>query len=152
MSKAKETRQFNGKNYVLEESIFGDVALVKVHKADRLGNCTFRKAQNNFNEAMAKNAKLTIVEADEIVEVGQLEPESIHLQGIYVDVVIESTEPKRIEKLVFDKNPEEIVKGERPYTWSSTVANWSTFRDSIKLQAGTHHQKSRQRAERRHVR
>ncbi|KAL2691437.1 hypothetical protein Neosp_001822 [[Neocosmospora] mangrovei] len=110
MSKAKETRQFNGKNYVLEESIFGDVALVKVHKADRLGNCTFRKAQNNFNEAMAKNAKLTIVEADEIVEVGQLEPESIHLQGIYVDVVIESTEPKKIEKLVFDKNPEEIVK------------------------------------------
>ncbi|KAI8689646.1 Succinyl-CoA:3-ketoacid-coenzyme A transferase [Fusarium sp. Ph1] len=110
MSKAKETRKFNGKNYVLEESIFGDVALVKVHKADRLGNCTFRKAQNNFNEAMAKNAKLTIVEADEIVEVGQLESESIHLQGIYVDVVIESTEPKRIEKLVFDKNPEEIVK------------------------------------------
>ncbi|KAH6676992.1 hypothetical protein F5X68DRAFT_193620 [Plectosphaerella plurivora] len=98
MSKVRETRTFGGKNYVLEESIFGDVALVKVNKADRLGNCTFRKAQNNFNEAMAKNAKLTIVEADEIVDL--LEPESIHIQGIYVDAVIKSTAPKQIEKLV----------------------------------------------------
>lgn len=111
MSAPRETREFHGKNYVLEESIFGDVALVKVHKADRLGNCTFRKAQNNFNEAMAKNAKLTIVEADEIVEVGELDPESIHLQSIYVDVVIKSTEPKQIEKLVFAKSPDDIVKG-----------------------------------------
>jgi 3-oxoacid CoA-transferase len=54
MSKPRETRQFNGKNYVMEESIFGDVAFVRVNKADRLGNCTFRKAQNNFNEAMGK--------------------------------------------------------------------------------------------------
>lgn len=99
MSKVRETRDFGGKNYVLEESIFGDVALVKVNKADRLGNCTFRKAQNNFNEAMAKNAKLTIVEADEIVD-AVLEPESIHIQGIYVDAVIKSTAPKQIEKLV----------------------------------------------------
>ncbi|KAM5372479.1 hypothetical protein ACJZ2D_007517 [Fusarium nematophilum] len=111
MSKARETREFNGKNYVLEESIFGDVALVKVHKADRLGNCTFRKAQNNFNEAMAKNARLTIVEADEIVEVGQLDPESVHIQGIYVDIVVQSTAPKKIEKLTFAKDPKDVVKG-----------------------------------------
>ncbi|RBR05601.1 hypothetical protein FVER53590_03313 [Fusarium verticillioides] len=101
MSRPRETREFHGKKYVLEEAIFADVALVKVHKADRLGNCTFRKAQNNFNEAMAKNAKLTIVEADEIVEVGQLDPESVHIQGIYVDVIIQSTRPKKIEKLTF---------------------------------------------------
>ncbi|KAF5563760.1 succinyl-:3-ketoacid-coenzyme A transferase mitochondrial precursor [Fusarium phyllophilum] len=101
MSRPRETREFHGKKYILEEAIFADVALVKVHKADRLGNCTFRKAQNNFNEAMAKNAKLTIVEADEIVDVGQLNPESVHIQGIYVDVIIQSTRPKKIEKLTF---------------------------------------------------
>lgn len=111
MSKPRETRTFRDKNYILEESIFGDVALVKVHKADRLGNCTFRKAQNNFNEVMAKNAKLTIVEADEIVEVGELAPESIHIQGIYVDVVVKSTAEKKIEKLTFAKSADDIVKG-----------------------------------------
>jgi 3-oxoacid CoA-transferase len=110
MSTPRETRNFHGKDYVMEESIFGDVALVKVHKADRLGNCTFRKAQNNFNEAMAKNAKLTIVEADEIVEVGELTPEAINIQGIYVDVVVQSTEPKKIEKLTYAKDAKEIVK------------------------------------------
>ncbi|CAH0035287.1 unnamed protein product [Clonostachys rhizophaga] len=111
MSQPRETREFNGKNYVLESSIFGDVALVKVHKADRLGNCTFRKAQNNFNESMGKNARLTIVEADEIVEVGELQPEHIHLQSIYVDRVIKSTEPKQIEKLVLAKSSDDIIKG-----------------------------------------
>ncbi|KAK7215897.1 hypothetical protein V2G26_003900 [Clonostachys chloroleuca] len=110
MSQPRETREFNGKNYVLESSILGDVALVKVHKADRLGNCTFRKAQNNFNESMGKNARLTIVEADEIVEVGELQPEHIHLQSIYVDRVIKSTEPKQIEKLVLAKSADDIVK------------------------------------------
>ncbi|KAK0390078.1 hypothetical protein NLU13_3651 [Sarocladium strictum] len=109
MSKPRETRDFNGKTYVMEESIFGDVALVKVNKVDRLGNCTFRKAQNNFNEAMAKNAKITIVEADEIVQVGEIAPENVHLPGIYVDRVILSTEPKQIEKLTLAKSAEEIV-------------------------------------------
>ncbi|GKU05527.1 unnamed protein product [Fusarium langsethiae] len=110
MSKPRETRKFNGKNYVMEESLFGDVAFVRVNKADRLGNCTFRKAQNNFNEAMGKNAKLTIVEADEIVEVGEIPPENVHLSGIYVDKVILSTEPKQIEKLTFAKSAQEVVK------------------------------------------
>ncbi|KAF2028135.1 hypothetical protein EK21DRAFT_102085 [Setomelanomma holmii] len=110
MAPAKETREFNGKSYVMEESIFGDYAFVKVAKADRLGNCQFRKAQNNFNEAMGKNAKITIVEADEIVEDGVIAPEDIHLQGIYVKRVIKSTEPKQIERKVFWKSPEEQKK------------------------------------------
>ncbi|KAL1603697.1 hypothetical protein SLS60_005286 [Paraconiothyrium brasiliense] len=105
MAPPKETREFNGKAYVMEEAIFGDYAFVKVAKADRLGNCTFRKAQNNFNEAMGKNAKLTIVEADEIVD--EIAPEEIHLQGIYVKRVIKSTEDKKIERLVHYKDPEE---------------------------------------------
>lgn len=110
MAPPKETREFNGKAYVMEESIFGDYAFVKVAKADRLGNCQFRKAQNNFNEAMGKNAKVTIVEADEIVEDGVIAPEDIHLQGIYVKRVIKSTEGKQIERLVHYKDPEEQKK------------------------------------------
>ncbi|KAL4881209.1 CoA-transferase family III domain-containing protein [Aspergillus karnatakaensis] len=109
-SKPKETREFNGKAYILEESIFGDYALIKADKADKLGNCQFRKAQNNFNEAMAKNAKYTIVEADHIVEVGELKPEEIHLQAIYVNKVIQSTEKKQIEKLTFAKDPSELLQ------------------------------------------
>ncbi|KAF2467463.1 uncharacterized protein BDR25DRAFT_234165 [Lindgomyces ingoldianus] len=110
MAPPKETREFNGKAYVMEEAIYGDYAFVKVAKADRLGNCSFRKAQNNFNEAMGKNAKMTIVEADEIVEYGEIAPENIHLQGIYVKRVVPSKEEKKIERLVFYKDPEEQKK------------------------------------------
>ncbi|KAF2682345.1 putative coenzyme A transferase [Lentithecium fluviatile CBS 122367] len=110
MAPPKETREFNGKSYVMEEAIYGDYAFVKVAKADRLGNCTFRKAQNNFNEAMGKNAKVTIVEADEIVEDGVIAPEEVHLQGVYVKKVIKSTEEKKIERLVNYKDPEEQKK------------------------------------------
>ncbi|KAG9233646.1 succinyl-CoA:3-ketoacid-coenzyme A transferase 1 mitochondrial precursor [Amylocarpus encephaloides] len=122
MSKPKETREFNGKSYLMEESIFADYAFVKVHKADRMGNCQFRKAQNNFNEAMGKNAKVTLVETDHIVEVGEIAPEDIHLQGIYVSKVIQSTEPKMIEKTTFRKTPEEL---------QAAVGGGSTSRERI---------------------
>lgn len=151
MSKPREARQFNGKPYLMEESIFGDVALVKVHKADRLGNCSFRKAQNNFNEVMAKNAKLTIVEADEIVEVGEIAPENIHIQGIYVDRVIKSTASKEIEKLIFNKDPTAIVKGDihlRICDLELTIK----YRDSFELQERKNHKEGRLGAEGRHVR
>ncbi|KAF5262755.1 hypothetical protein FOXYS1_6519 [Fusarium oxysporum] len=111
MSRPRETREFHGKKYILEEAIFADVALVKVHKADRLGNCTFRKAQNNFNEAMAKNAKLTIVEADEIVDVGQLDPESVHIQGIYVDVIIQITTANQRRERIIKRASKELKDG-----------------------------------------
>lgn len=120
-SKPKETREFNGKQYILEESYFADYAFVRVAKADKLGNCQFRKAQNNFNEAMAKNAKVTIVEADEILEVGQLEPESIHLQGIYVSKVIKSTEEKKIEKLTFTKDPNDLLQAGKALNSDITI-------------------------------
>ena len=109
MSKPKETREFNGKQYLMEEAINGDYALIKVHKADKLGNCQFRRSMNNFNEAMSKNAKFTYVEADHIVEVGEIDPESIHVQGIYVNKVIQSTEPKAIEILTYAKSPDEML-------------------------------------------
>ncbi|KAL4075395.1 hypothetical protein V8B97DRAFT_1867446 [Scleroderma yunnanense] len=93
----KETREFNGRKYVMETGIPGDVAFIRAWKVDEVGNCVFRYTQNNFSTAMAKNAKLTVVEADKIVPVGSLSPNAIHLPGIYVDRIVLATEPKRIE-------------------------------------------------------
>ncbi|VUC27007.1 unnamed protein product, partial [Clonostachys rosea] len=103
-SPPKPVAVFNGKQYLLEESISGDYAFVKAYKADRLGNCQFRLAAQNFNGAMARNAKTTIVEAEHIVEPGEIAPEAIHLPGIYVKRVIQSTEEKGIEKYTFTKD------------------------------------------------
>ena len=100
----KDVKVFNGKPYVLEHSIAGDYAFVKAYKADRLGNCQFRLAANNFNGAMGRNAKMTIVEAEHIVEPGEIAPESVHLPGIYVKRVIQSTSEKGIEKFTWAKD------------------------------------------------
>lgn len=104
-SKPKDVRVFNGKSYVMEESIMADYAFVKAYKADKLGNCQFRLAAQNFNGAMARNAKVTIVEAEHIVEVGDMDPVAVHVPGIYVDRVIQSTAEKQIEKYV-NRKPE----------------------------------------------
>ncbi|KAH6615715.1 hypothetical protein B0J18DRAFT_288452 [Chaetomium sp. MPI-SDFR-AT-0129] len=102
----KDVKVFNGKSYLLEDSIAGDVAFVKAYKADRLGNCQFRLAANNFNGAMGRNAKLTIVEAEHIVEPGEIPPEAVHLPGIYVKRVIQSTAEKNIEKYTWSQDPD----------------------------------------------
>ncbi|KAL6870273.1 hypothetical protein J3F83DRAFT_735730 [Trichoderma novae-zelandiae] len=99
----KDVKVFKGKPYLLEESIAGDYAFVKAYKADKLGNCQFRLAANNFNGAMGRNAKVTIVEAEHIVEPGEIAPEAIHLPGIYVKRVIQSTSAKNIEKYTWAK-------------------------------------------------
>ncbi|KAL0468570.1 hypothetical protein QR685DRAFT_531211 [Neurospora intermedia] len=99
----KDVKVFNGKCYLLEHSIAGDYAFVKAYKADRLGNCQFRLAAHNFNGAMGRNAKVTIVEAEHIVEPGEIPPEAVHLPGIYVQRVIQSTAEKNIEKFTFAK-------------------------------------------------
>ncbi|GEM08034.1 succinyl-CoA:3-ketoacid-coenzyme A transferase [Rhodotorula toruloides] len=95
--KPREVREFNGKGYLMEEAIKGDYALVKVWKADEYGNCVFRYAAQNFSGAMARSAKMTIVEAEEIVPVGSLDPNNVHLPGIFVNRVVQSTAPKQIE-------------------------------------------------------
>jgi 3-oxoacid CoA-transferase len=100
----KDVKVFNGKPYLLEHSIAGDYAFVKAYKADKLGNCQFRLAANNFNGAMGRNAKLTIVEAEHIVEPGEIPPEAVHLPGIYVKRVIQSTAEKNIEKFTWAKD------------------------------------------------
>ena len=99
----RDVRVFGGKSYVMEEAIRGDYAFVKAWKADRLGNCQFRFAAANFNGAMGRNAKYTVVEAEHIVEPGEIDPIAVHLPGIYVKKVIQSTAEKKIEKFTFRK-------------------------------------------------
>lgn len=100
----KDVKVFNGKSYLLEHSIAGDYAFVKAYKADKLGNCQFRLSAHNFNGAMGRNAKMTIVEAEHIVEPGEIPPEAVHLPGIYVKRVIQATEEKNIEKYTWAKD------------------------------------------------
>lgn len=97
MAKPKEERNFNGRNYILEEAIYGHYAIIHAWKVDEAGNAVFRYAANNFSASFGKNAKVTIVEAEEIVPVGSLRPDEIHLPAIYVDRICKSTHEKEIE-------------------------------------------------------
>lgn len=97
MAKPKEERNFNGRNYILEEAIYGDYAIIHAWKVDEAGNAVFRYAANNFSAPFGKNAKVTIVEAEEIVPVGTFDPSEIHLPAIFVDRIVKSTHEKQIE-------------------------------------------------------
>lgn len=88
LEKGKEVREFNGKRYVLEEAIRADVALIRAKKADRLGNLVYSKTARNFNPVMAMAADYTIVEVDEIVEPGELDPESIVTPHLFVNAIV----------------------------------------------------------------
>jgi 3-oxoacid CoA-transferase subunit A len=95
----KETHEFGGRMCVLEKALNADFALIKAFKGDQWGNLVFRKASRNFNPIMATAAKVTIVEVEELVEVGQISPDQVHLPGIYVKrIVLGTTYEKRIEK------------------------------------------------------
>ena len=94
----KEVREFDGRNYILEESITGDFAIVKGWKADKYGNVVYRDTAQNFNPMAATAGKITVVEVEEIVEPGELNPTEIHTPGIYVNRVIQGTFEKRIEQ------------------------------------------------------
>jgi 3-oxoacid CoA-transferase subunit A len=98
VAEGKEERNFNGRDYILEEAIVGDFAIVKAWKADHYGNLIFRKTARNFNPLAATAGKITVVEVEEIVEVGELDPDQIHTPGIYVNRVIQGTFEKRIEQ------------------------------------------------------
>lgn len=104
IAEGKETKEFNGKTYLLEEGIVGDFALVKAWKADTLGNLVYRKTAMNFNPLAATAGKITIAEVEEIVEAGELRPEEIDTPGIYVQRVLLGTDyEKRIERLTVRK-------------------------------------------------
>jgi 3-oxoacid CoA-transferase subunit A len=100
VAEGKEHKVFNGRTYILEHGIVGDFALVKAWKADPLGNLVFRKTSRNFNPIAATAGKVTIVEAEEIVQAGELGADEIHTPGIYVQRVVKSASiQKRIERL-----------------------------------------------------
>jgi len=110
-SQPKETKMFNGKGYVLEDSIIGDFAFIKGYKADTKGNVIFNKTAQNFNCDMAKAAKITIVEVEEILDEGKLDPNHIQLPGVYVNrVVLGEKFERRIERLHLHNHEGENAK------------------------------------------
>jgi 3-oxoacid CoA-transferase subunit A len=98
VAEGKEEKNFNGRSYILEEALTGDFAIVKAWKADRFGNLIFRKTARNFNPMAATAGKITVVEVEEIVEPGELDPDHIHTPGIYVNRIIKGCFEKRIEQ------------------------------------------------------
>lgn len=99
IGEGKEVKVFNGEHYILEEGIFADLSIVKAWKADDTGNLVFRKTARNFNPPAAMCGKICVVEVEEIVERGSLDPDHIHLPGIYVHRIIQGEHEKRIEKV-----------------------------------------------------
>lgn len=99
VAEGKEVREFDGKQYIMERAITPDVSLVKAHTADRSGNLIFRKTARNFNPNIAQAGKITIVEVENLVDVGELDPDEIHLPGIFVHRIVVNKNPeKRIEQ------------------------------------------------------
>ena len=99
VAEGKETREFNGKHYVMETALVADVSLVKAWKADTAGNLVFRKTARNFNPACAMAGKVCVAAVEEVVPVGSFDPDQVHLPGIYVDrIVVNATPEKRIEQ------------------------------------------------------
>ena len=94
----KDVKSWNGQDYILEEGIFADISIVKAWKADATGNAIFRKTARNFNPPAAMCGKICIMEVEEIVPVGSLDPDAIHLPGVYVHRLIQGQHEKRIEQ------------------------------------------------------
>jgi 3-oxoacid CoA-transferase A subunit len=104
VAEGKEVREFDGKTFVLERSLRADFALVKAWKGDAMGNLVFRKTARNFNPVAAMAGKITIVEVEELVPVGSIDPDQVHLPGIYVKRIFQGKNyEKRIEKRTFSK-------------------------------------------------
>jgi 3-oxoacid CoA-transferase subunit A len=98
VGEGKEVREFNGRHYILEEALHGDFSIAKAWKADRNGNLIFRKTARNFNPMAITAGKIAVVEVEHIVEVGELDPDQIHLPGIYVNRLILGNAEKHIEQ------------------------------------------------------
>jgi len=99
VAEGKETREFDGQHYVMETALKADVSLIKAWKADTAGNLVFRKTARNFNPACAMAGKVCIAEVEDLVEVGDIDPDHVHVPGIYVDrIVVNAAPEKRIEQ------------------------------------------------------
>lgn len=100
VAEGKEHKDFDGETYIMETCLKADVSLVKAWKADKEGNLVFRKTARNFNPMMATAGKVTVVEVEELVEIGQLDPDQIHSPGIFVQrIIVSENLEKRIEQL-----------------------------------------------------
>src|SRR6056297_1941698 len=106
VAEGKEHKDFDGETYVLERGIFADLSIVKAWKADTTGNCIFRKTARNFNPPAAMCGRTCVMEVEEIVEPGTLDPDCIHLPGIYVHRLIRGDHEKRIEQRTVRKREE----------------------------------------------
>ena len=100
LAEGKESREFDGREYVMERALKADFALIKCETADRLGNLTFSKTARNFNPVMAMAARQTIVQARRVVEPGEIDPECVVTPGIFVNVVVEVADPVQESKLI----------------------------------------------------
>ena len=110
VAEGKELREFDGETYVMERALLPDVALVKAHRADKSGNLQFRLTARNFNPAAAMAGKICIVEVEEVVETGEMEPDQVHLPGIYVHRIVHNPNPeKRIEKRTVSEAPVDAI-------------------------------------------
>ena len=98
VAQGKEIKNFDGRDYVLERGVVGDFAMVAAWKGDRLGNLVYRKSARNFNPMAATAGKISIAEVEELVEVGALDPESVHTPGVFVQRVVVAPRQKRIER------------------------------------------------------
>jgi 3-oxoacid CoA-transferase subunit A len=106
IAEGKDVKNWHGQDYILEEGIFADLAIVKAWKADETGNLVFRKTARNFNPPAAMCGKVCIVEVEEIVPTGSIDPDHIHLPGIYVHRIIQGKHENRIEQRTTRKREE----------------------------------------------
>jgi 3-oxoacid CoA-transferase subunit A len=106
IAEGKEHKEFDGETYILEKGIFADLSIVKAWKADETGNCVFRKTARNFNPPAAMCGRVCVMEVEEIVPTGSLDPDHIHLPGIYVHRLIQGEHEKRIEQRTVRKREE----------------------------------------------
>lgn len=118
-SPPKEVRVFHGREMVLEESIVTDVALVRAAVADRAGNCLFHASARNFNPDAAMSGRVTLVEAERLVEVGELDPDEVHLPGVFVQRVVELTPEQATHKDIEKRT----TRGDRPGGHSATAGS-----------------------------
>jgi len=105
IAEGKPTRDFDGETYIMETGLKADVSLVKAWRGDPQGNLQFAKTARNFNPMMATAGKVTVVEVDELVEVGELDPNAIHTPGIFVQRIIQAKCEKRIENMTVRERP-----------------------------------------------
>lgn len=99
IAEGKETRMFNGKEYLLEEALTADFSIVRAWKGDKMGNLVYHKTARNFNPMIAAAGRVTIAEVEHLYEAGELDPNTIHTPSIYVQTLIEGNQEKRIERL-----------------------------------------------------